>query len=396
MKITILISMTVSIALVCACCTSDPEAPATEKFLDEGSYGVHAGETFRYVEALEGTTVTVPTGVGTSIFLGIGKLKGIKFQAILMKFDFTVAGEDSGKTVASAVIDLPIRIVPDTLFSIDVTLHELNREFEESDKITGILPVDYSEAIPDSLGETVRTLDYETIELGLDTTYVNGWLNGTRTHNGIVMVWTGEPSTDIIIEMNAREIGVNPTVIRVDFTDTSYANYAVEKDYSVTSFDVEGLDCVGGIASRIYFEFSLDGLDGNAMIHQSSLVLTVDGSKGLGATQGESGLLTGMFNYYLYTPNVSDPIDSLFLSGTGIAREFLDPVVTETVRIPLRGFMQDVALDRRENTGMVLQSNLENVRVQRVSFFNSAVPDSASRPYLEVIYSLPAEFDGGR
>ena len=63
-----------------------------------------------------------------------------------------------------------------------------------------------------------------------------------------------------------------------------------------------------------------------------------------------------------------------------------------TVFLDLAGFIRDVAAGARENNGFVLQSDLERLRLQKLSFFTAAA-DSAMRPYLEIIYSLPVEFE---
>ena len=55
--------------------------------------------------------------------------------------------------------------------------------------------------------------------------------------------------------------------------------------------------------------------------------------------------------------------------------------------------MGDVLRNARANTGLVLQSNLESTRIQRVSFVS---PGGADAPYIEIIYSLPADFGGSR
>ena len=61
----------------------------------------------------------------------------------------------------------------------------------------------------------------------------------------------------------------------------------------------------------------------------------------------------------------------------------------------MTGFIIDVVTGRRENTGLVLQSNLETARVQRASYFTAAAADSSLRPCLEIVYTLPADFGGG-
>ena len=66
------------------------------------------------------------------------------------------------------------------------------------------------------------------------------------------------------------------------------------------------------------------------------------------------------------------------------------PTVLVTIPMPLRGFIPDVLNGLRVNRGLVLQSNLEERRIQRVSFASSG----EDAPYIEIYYTLPAEFGG--
>jgi hypothetical protein len=54
--------------------------------------------------------------------------------------------------------------------------------------------------------------------------------------------------------------------------------------------------------------------------------------------------------------------------------------------------MGDVLRNARRNTGLVLQSNLEVFRIQRLSFVSGGV----DAPYIEIYYSLPADFGGAQ
>ncbi len=390
-------------AVLLACCSSDPEGPVTKKFLEEGTYGVRAGDTYRFVEVASGTTVSIPRGVGSSRLLAIGDTSGISFEAILIKFDFTLLEEDSGKTISTAFLHLPVRSAPegtvqgtDTVpFSLPVAFYELLEEFSEDDTITSVPPYDPM-PIPDSLGTTERELSIENTDFNIDKSFVEEWIEGTRQHHGVIILVTEEPEELGLIEMNAREFGSDPPAIRVEFTDTTTAAFADTSDYSIAILEGEGLNCVGGIATRVYFDFTLDGLDERAMIHRSNLVLTVRGEDGFGATPGEWTILglDPSFNYYLYTPQVGDPADLGFLEGTGVDRGSFVAYETKTLRIPLRGFVRDIVGGLRENTGLVFQSNLETGRIQRASFYGVAA-DSLFKPYIEVIYSLPGEFSGG-
>ncbi len=371
-------------------CSSDPEGPVAEQFLDDGTYGVKAGETSRIVIPAQGTTVNVPLGVGTSRLLTLGTMRDVEYRAILLKFDFTRSAGDSAKTVASARLRLPVQAVsPENAFVL-VSFHELLEDFDDADTITAV-PAYRLEAIPDSLGITVRQLDLMTVEFGLDTAAVNAWLSGRRPLPGIAVVWAEPPDTNSTIEMNARERGTDPCAIRVSYSDTTTGVFGAKADYTVAVFREPGLNCIGGLARRIHFTFDLAGIPERAMVHASFLVLKTRGDLGFGATAGDLGLgLTYIFSHYLYAPNSGDTLSADFLEGTGVDQGTVDPVVSQVVRMPLRGFIPDVLAGLRVNRGLVLQSNLEETRIQRLSFATSG----EEAPYIEIYYTLPADFGG--
>lgn len=390
----------IALAAGLASCSSDPEGPITEIFVEDGTYGAKAGETMRYVEALAGTMFTMPLGIGTSSLLEIGEIRGVQYEAILYGFDFTPSPGNEGKTVASAILDLPLYVAPagegegDSYEAINLnfTLNELVETFEETDTITSVPPY-YPQPIPDSLGNADRILNEFNTEFSIDTDVMQGWVDGTLINNGIAMNWIRDPDSLYLFEIKARDLGQDPAVIRVKYTDQTGDTFGVTKDYAVATFYGQGLNTIGGLARRIYFNFALVGLPDSAMINSASLVLSINGSRGFGATTGQILLgATSEFFYYLYTPNSSDPDDPRFLEGTGVDRGFFNPAADHTRRMPLRLFINDILSGLRANNGLVLQSDLEDVRVQRTDYYTSAA-DSALRPYIEVIYTLPADFE---
>jgi hypothetical protein len=387
------------LALLIASCTSDPEGPISAQFLDS-LYGIVPGEVIRYVEPIDGMTFGVPVSVGDSPLLELGEDRGIKFGTILIQFDMTLSDGDGGKEIESASLHLPVRVAPegttvDTVvvpFSLDISFYELTEGFNEEDSLIAV-PLFGLAPLADSTGAGIRQLSIDETEFYIDKALVEEWISGE--HHGIAVTLAADPGGAGFIEMNAHEYGSDPPAIRVMFTDGTTASFASINDYSVVSFDEEGLNCVGGYAARIYFEFALDGVDSMAVVHAANLVLTVRGEEGFGATTGESAILGILsdFVYYLYTPDSDDPLDPAFLEGTGVDRGTFSPVETNTLRLPLRGFIRDVIAGSRLNMGLVLQSDLEYARIQRAAFYPSSA-DSLYRPSIEVIYSLPAEITG--
>lgn len=388
-------------AAVISGCSSDPEGPVTQAIIDGGGYDPKPGETRRFVENLTGVTVVdKPIGVGKSSLLRLGETEGLRFESILMKFNFDSLMNYEGKTVDSVLIDLPVIIVQDTLFHLKVTFNELLDDFGEDDTITATPPFSAVD-IPGASGETVRDVNIERTAFSIDESIVQDWLDGLETPwpFGIVINWAAEPDTLGMIEMKSQNYGSDPPLIRVVFTDGTDALFPVIEDYNITSYKGGGVSCVGGVATRVFFEFTLDGIDEDAMIHYSAIVLQVDGENGLGATVGDRSIgFSTDFIYYLYAPDSADPSDPGFFEGTGVANRSFMPSFgegfTQELRIPLAGYTPDVLEGSRVNTGLVFQSDLENIRFQKAAFYGITAADSL-KPYIEVIYTLPADFSGG-
>ena len=391
------------LSLLLGACSSDPEGPIFAQNLDS-LYGVEPGDVHRYVEPLTGITFDVPVSVGDSPLLAIGETQGLGFDTTLITFDMTLDEEDVGKEILTASLYLPIRVAPegtvvDTLeipYVLTMSLAELLSGFDEDDSVIVVPPLDPVPLL-DSTGAAVRELSIDENEFFLDEAIVQEWVDGSREHNGIAMVLVDMPDGPGLIEFNAREYGSDPPAIRVMFTDSTTAAFPSVSDYSTVRFDGSGLNCVGGYATRIFFDFTLSGIDPRAVISRASLVLTVNGEEGFGSSLGESvilGILSD-FSYYIYTPDSDDPGDQGFLEGTGVDVGIFTATETETLRLPLRGFIADVIDSSRVNRGLILQSNLERTRVQRAAFYTASA-DSLLRPYLEIIYSLPAGFEGDR
>ncbi|MCK4235560.1 MAG: hypothetical protein KAX38_00475, partial [Candidatus Krumholzibacteria bacterium] len=173
----LLFLLTICLAAAFTCCTSDPEGPIAERFLEDGSYGVRAGETIVDTVEVSCSSISVPTGVGGYELLMIGEMKDIRFEAILLKFDFSDS-VSFGRTISSATLNLPVKsaqwedTIPsggDSLFSMKVVFHELIDDFDESDSIT-VVPDYFYDPIGDSLGDpyTERILSLTSQDFSID------------------------------------------------------------------------------------------------------------------------------------------------------------------------------------------------------------------------------------
>jgi hypothetical protein len=211
---------------------------------------------------------------------------------------------------------------------------------------------------------------------------------------GISINWAYVPDTLGLIEMYAQDYGTNPPVLRVLFDGGAEVLLPVISDYAITEDHIAALAAAGGTARRLHFEFDLDGVPELASVNYSALIFHTDGSSGLGATYGE--MLIGAstdFAYYLYSPDSSDPDDPGILEGTGVSRNLLPVTIDAKIKIPLGQYTIDVLKGTRVNTGLVLQSDLEASRVQILAIYDTAASDSL-RPYIEIIYTMPADFGG--
>ena len=388
-------------AVLYSACSSDAEGPVSVQFLDS-LYGVIPGDVIRYVGQLDATMFEVQENVGSTKLLMIGKERGLSFHSILLQFDMTLSDEDIDKVIESASLRLPVRVAPegteiDTIvvpYTLDVSLFEVSEPFDEDDTLL-VYPALEPAPLPDSTGGDIRALSIGDTGFYLDPVLVGDWLMGTREHHGLAIVLALDPDEPGLIEMNAHEYGSDPPVIEVMFTDSTTATFASVNDYSAVDAEGGGLFCIGGVARRIHFMFDLAGVDPRAIVHRSNLVLTVIGEEGFTGTTGEATILglSTDFDYYLYTPDSDDPLDPGFLEGKGVDLGEFNPVESKTLRLPLRGFIPDILKGDRVNNGIIIQSNLEAGRIQKVAFQTSSA-DSLYRPYIELIYSLPVEFDG--
>ncbi len=384
----------VAVLALSAGCGTDAEGPVTRPFHESGWYSPHAGDTERYVDMLRSVSmIEIPYGIGHSSILKLGEIKGVRYTNLLMQFSYDSLVNYEGMTVDSVVLDLPVVTVQDTLFHLGVTFNELLEDFSEDDTIT--LPPMYDpDPIQGALGETIRDISFERTEFSIDRTIVQEWVDGTAdpwTH-GISINWAYIPDSLGLIEMYAQDYGTNPPVLRVLFDGGTEVILPVVSDYAITEDRITALAAAGGTARRLYFEFDLDGVPELATLNYSALVFHTDGSSGLGATYSE--MLIGAptdFQYDLYAPKASDP-DSIDIL---ISRSLLPVTIDAKIKIPLGQYTIEVLNGTRVNTGLVLKSTLETTRVQILAIYDAAAGDSL-RPYIEVIYTMPTDFQGER
>jgi len=386
--------------LAAACsCSSDPEGPVSKRFIDDGSLGVKAGGTYRVVLPLVVRELPNPLGVGTSPLLWLGESQGIRFEAVLIHFDLSTASSYTGKTIATARLRLPIQAARTP---VTATFHELLADFDDDDSISAVPAYDPLAISTDVPGEIERRITYDTLVddtlrtkindyFVLDRTIVGEWLSGARAQHGIALVWVPDAVTLGFVEMNASERGTDPPALRITFTDGDSTSFGADADYTITRYAGDDLACVGGVARRIFFGFDLGSLPARAMVNGAFIKLRTIEDAGLGATAVESSLgYSSTFYYYMYAPKTSDTLGAASDSRVTVYLGSFDPLESETIDVPIGGYVRDIILGTRPNRGVVLQSNLETSRVQKAAFYSTG----ADAPYLTVIYTMPADFGG--
>jgi hypothetical protein len=383
--------------LLVSACSEDPQGPVSSRFIDGGTYVPGGGETFCEIIPVDGITSNITaTGVGgRSSLLKFGRNRNLEFNRILLDFNFDSLSIHYGKTVERVELDLSLVSSPDA--ELRFGIYPLTGSFTEDDSLFGDSSVGIeADPVPDETGSTApRVLAAGSIEFGIDPAVVQGWLDQESDPwaEGVALVIEEEPDSNGFFEFYSINYGQDPIVMRVYFAAAGGDTFAVESDYSVPEYLPEGeLAVIGGAATRLHFTFDLETLSDSAMVHYSALVLQVLGSEGFGITAGEQQLLglDAKFFSYLYAPDSDDPADDAFWEGTGVDRQEFFATSSRKIEFPLRGYTNDVLYGSRENNGLVLQSDLENIRFQKVSFY-SGEADSLN-PYIKVIYSLPAEF----
>ncbi|MCD6379682.1 hypothetical protein J7M07_04475 [bacterium] len=399
---TIIYTVLILLFIILYGCSSDPEAPVIGRFKDS-TYVPDAGETFFYSEILQHSIVHLSTNVGGHCsFLKLGWNKGLKFETLLLDFDFDSLVNYIGKTVSKVTLKFPVRMYPGN-FDLKIGLYELNGPFSEDDSLlSGTAPTWADTQIPDSLGfVSERILRAGSLEFSIASDIVQNAIDGTGDlwENGIAVHLEEEPDSMGFYEINSADtladLEGGPIALIVEFEDdTTNAFFGVKRDYSLVSYDNDDLALLGGVATRIYFEFNLEGISDSATVNNAELVLNVDGSGGLGASAGEQELLgaTLDFYYYLYSPDVADALDPSFREGTGVDEGVFYPEVTGELRFPLKRYTEDILDGSRINYGLVLQSDLEETRFQKALFYSGDV--DSLMPRIEIIYSMPADFDG--
>lgn len=392
----------VTLIILVSGCGSDPEGPVTQKFIDEGTYLPGGGETFCKIITMDNVTSNaIPTDVGgQSSLLKLGRNRSLQFNRLFLDFDSdsldTLVSRNQGRIVESAVLYLPLISSPDC--ELRFGIYPLTGPFTEDDSLTGDnAPGNETVPVADQNGSTedrILTTGGES-EFGIDPDVIQGWIDQSSQpwEHGVALVVEEQPDSMGFFEFYSINYKENPISLRIYFNDSTGDTIAVDKDYSIPSYNPDGeLAVVGGAATRLHFIFDLESLSDSAMVHYSALVLEVEGDRGFGISTGEFRFLglDEKFYSYLYAPDSDNPLDDGFWEGTGVDRKDFYATRSGKVEFPLRGYTNDVLYGSRENMGLVLQSDLEIVRFQKVSFYSG--PVDSLRPYIKVIYSLPAEF----
>ena len=364
-------------------CSSDPETPLGASFVEDSLIQSQPGEVFQDTIAIGSTDTTFIVNSFYANFVTIPNIlvfgRADSFESwMLVRVDFTAAGEDTLKTVTGAQLTLPADPSIQS-GSLGGLFYEMTQPFEEGDTLTSLSLA--TNPIPDSSGVNVdRTLSIFPRTYTLPDTLVQKWIRGETPHNGIAIV-LNDATTTLKMTFASRTNENNPflKVFFSDGTEKTYpfiANGTFSKDLSSTT----DLRLSDGDTWRIWLPVDLSAIADDALLHDARLVLHIV----LGSPTEGGGTVE------LYAPEDSVIGSSGILTGTPIWAEELDPT-ENVVEFPIRNIIERFLADSTLNYGFVARYLPEGSSVRRIGFHSSAAVDSLS-PLMRFTFSTPPTF----
>lgn len=363
-------------------CSSDPDTPLGASFVPDSLIQSRPGEVFQDTIAIGSTDTTF---VVNSFYTNFTTMPNImvfgradSFESwMLVRVNFAAAGDDTSKTVTSAQLRLPLDpFNPDSLGAV---FYEMLEPFEDGDTLTTLNLA--ANPIPDSSGDTLRTLKATPPLYTLPPALVQAWIRGQTPHNGIAMVLK-DATTTLTMTFAGKNNANSQPRLQVSFSDGTDSFYpfiadgTFTKDLSATT----NLRLSDGDAWRIWLPVDLSDIADDALLHNAQLVLRiVPGSPTEGGGTVE-----------LYAPKDSVIGSSGILSGTPISAQELDPI-KDVVEFPIRNIIERFLADSTSNYGFVTRYLPEGGSIRRIDFFSSATADSV-RPIMRFTFSTPPTF----
>jgi hypothetical protein len=364
-------------------CSSDPDTPLGAGFLEDSLIQSQPGEVFQDTIAIGSTDTTFVVNSFYSNFSSQSNVmlfgRTNDFESwMLVRVDFSNAGEDTLKTVTGAQLTLPLGDGSPS-GPLGGLFYETSEPFADGDTLTSISLS--PNPIPDSTGVNVdRTLSVFPRTYSLPDTLVQRWIRGEAPHNGIAIV-LNDTTTTVTMTFANRLSSSNPflRVFFSDGTDNSYllvANGTFTKDLAAT----DDLRLSDGDARRIWLPVDLSRIAADALLHEATLLLrVVPGS----FTEGGGTI-------ELYAPEDSVIGSTGILSGASRLTQTFDPA-KDFVEFPIRNIIERFIADTTLNYGLVTRYLPEGGSVRRIDFHPSTAADTL-RPVMRFTFSTPPTF----
>lgn len=364
-------------------CSSDPDTPLGSSFLPDSlilSRPGAVGEDTIYIGFTDTTWVinryysqllTLPNK------MTLGRADSFE-TAMLVRADFSSAGDDTNKTVSSAQLTLPTDPVIQN-GTLGALFYELLDPLTNADTLTSLNLS--TNPIPDSTGVNVdRTMRTFPRTYSLPAALVQDWIRGIQPHNGIAVILNDTTTT---LELTFSGQGnADAAFLQVFFTDTTNTPYNITASGTFTTdlSSSTNLRMSDGDTRRIWLPVDLSAFNENVLLHQARLVMHV---------VPNSASETGGFAE-LYAPVDSVIGSSGILTGTPVTSQTLNTSVIEfSIRNIIGRFLSDST--NTANFGLAIRYLSEGSSARRIDFYSSAAADTL-RPQMQFTFSEAPTF----
>lgn len=363
-------------------CSSDPDTPLGAEFINDGTLGSEPGAVFKdtLVVTSGDRSFVIGSRLDRNETISIGLESGYR-SSMMLKVDFSGAGEDTNRTVANAFLRLRVSDVSQS-DSLTARFYRFRSEYSEGDTLES-LDIDPTPIPDSSLVNVDREMRFAVSRYTLPPTLVQAWIRGEEPNYGIAILYEGTQSGKQL-SYGSRENsddGLHP-FMTVVFTDGQQSNFPVSDDgtYVVSETSTSNLILSDGFIRRILIPVDLSNIQPDILIHDAELILTLVPDSELG-----SG-----FDVYLYSPDSGDPADPASRSGQGVTASYVN-FVTGQVVLGVRNILSLYLTGGRANTGFVLRFLGEGGSIRQAEFYTSASDSLGPRVVLTASY--PPEFD---